>query len=67
MREESGPYVRHSLDESQQCVYVEIREVPEGWERILHPKRRRSTLIAIVAALAAWVLAAVSTITTLAG
>jgi hypothetical protein len=67
MKEEFGPYVRHSFDATRQCVHVYIKFVPPGWERILRPKRPGIALLALLAAPAAWVIGGISRITSFAG
>ena len=67
MTEDEGPYRRHSFDESEQCVHVEITRVPEGWEPILNPKRSGTTLVAALVAVLVWVIVAFRTMTLLAG
>ncbi len=63
---QQGPYRRHSYDESEQTIVVEVTEIPQGWHRILNPKRSRTALVAALAALLAWTVATVSAITTFA-
>ena len=67
MIEVEGPYRRHSFDESEQCVHVEITRVPEGWEPILNPQRSGTTLVAALAAVLVWVIVAIRAVTVLAG
>jgi hypothetical protein len=67
MKEEIGPYVRHSFDETRQCVHVYIKYLPPDWEHILRPKGPGMRLVAVLAAPVAWVIGGISRITTFAG